>query len=123
MTTPPIVPIVEPTLVVPEPIPVKERVTTPVSPTTTAQEDLTVAGQRRINVVWELTQAMIAISVVAAVIFASLYNVVTSSGTEIPSVLSNAAFLVIGFYFSRTNHQAIGGVGKKANENQSYQGR
>jgi hypothetical protein len=61
--------------------------------------------------------------VVAAVVAAALFNVFTRNSVEIPSVLSNAAFLIIGFYFSRTNHQAIGGVGPKANTVQEYRGR
>lgn len=95
----------------------------PLQPTTTIQEDLTVAGQRRVNLIWETTQAIIAVLVVLSVIMASLFNVFTRTAVEIPAVLSNAAFLIIGFYFSRTNHSAIGGIGRKRYEQQEYLGR
>lgn len=36
------------------------------TPTTTEQQDLTVAGQRKVNLIWEFTQASIAILVVVA---------------------------------------------------------
>lgn len=85
-------------------------------PTTTLQEDMIVAGQRRINIIWEVTQAIIAIAVTLAVIFAALTKIEST-------VLTNAFFLIIGFYYSRTNHQAIGGIGRKSNEYQSYEGR
>lgn len=95
-----------------------------VQPTTTAQEDLTVAGQRRVNLIWEYTQAIIAVIVVLANILAALVNVFDNKSSEqVPTVLSSSLFLVIGFYFSRTNHQAIGGLGSKANEQQYYKGR
>jgi hypothetical protein len=42
---------------------------------------------------------------------------------EFPPVLSNAFFLIVGFYFSRTNHQSIGGIGPKANLTHDYTGR
>jgi hypothetical protein len=35
--------------------------------------------------------------------------------------LVNAFFLIVGFYFSRTNHTAIGGIGSKPE--QRYEGR
>lgn len=84
------------------------------SPTTTAQEDITTAGQRRINIIWEYTQAAIAISITLAVIFCAITKTMNEQ-------LSNAFFLIIGFYFSRTNHQAIGGVGRKPSA--PYDGR
>lgn len=86
----------------------------PKAPTTTTQQDLTVAGQRKINLIWEVTQAGIALMITAAVI----YTMITSKANE---QVSNAFFLIIGFYFSRTNHQAIGGIGDKPS--QSYEGR
>lgn len=74
---------------------------------TTAQEEETArraVGQRRVNILWELTQATIAIGVAAGTIYAALWSI------ESP-LLANAFFLVIGFYFGRTNHQREGGVG------------
>jgi len=83
-------------------------------PKTTLQEDMVTAGQRRINLVWELTQSIIALMITGAII----YTAVNKSPVD---VLTNAFFLIVGFYFSRTNHQAIGGTGSKPIQN--YQGR
>lgn len=47
------------------------------APTTTTQEDLTTAGQRRVNLVWEFTQAMIAIAVTFALIYSSVKQIDT----------------------------------------------
>jgi hypothetical protein len=41
--------------------------------------------------------------------------------TEHPAILSSALFLILGFYYSRTNHAAIGGVGEKPRDH--YTGR
>jgi hypothetical protein len=84
------------------------------SPTTTAEEDIVTAGQRRINMIWEYTQAAIAILSTVAFIYSEI-NKLDSIGIRM------AFSLVIGFYFSRTNHAAIGGEGKKPT--QKYQGR
>lgn len=91
------------------------------APKTTAQEDLTTAGQRRINLIWEWTQATISILVVAANVTVAVYDGVVANHPEYPNVLSNTLFLVVGFYFSRTNHSAIGGVGAKPSP--IYEGR
>lgn len=85
-----------------------------VAPTTTKEEDLTTASQRKINVIWEVTQSAIGIIVTLAVIYCSVQKIVAPE-------LVNAFFLVIGFYYSRTNHAAIGGVGNKPNP--VYEGR
>lgn len=95
----------------------------PLPPKTTAQEDLVTASQRKVNLIWEVTQAIIAIAVVLCNMIAALFNVVSGKGSDVPMILSSSLFLIIGFYFSRTNHQAIGGVGKKINEYQEYLGR
>lgn len=91
---------------------------------TTFQEDLTTAGQRRVNLIWEYTQAVIAIQIVFANMAAGAYQAYAAArGVEFeyPFILSGALFLVIGFYFSRTNHAAIGGIGPKAQA--PYEGR
>lgn len=95
----------------------------PMAPTTTEQEDMTTAGQRRINAIWEITQSVIALVLVLGNVIVAVYGGLRGTTADFPSILSNSLFLVIGFYFSRTNHQAIGGVGRKTNENQSYEGR
>ena len=78
----------------------------PLPPTTTAQEDITKASQRKVNLIWEYTQAFVA-TVVTLSYIASQIMGIPSDG------LANACFLIVGFYFSRTNHASIGGIGKK----------
>jgi hypothetical protein len=87
--------------------------------TTTSQQDLTTAGQRRVNLLWEYTQAIIAIVVTVCTMTAGAYA--TFNKSETPPVLNISFGMVIGFYFSRTNHAAIGGIGKKPS--QDYEGR
>ena len=84
------------------------------TPTTTTQEDMVTAGQRRINLIWEITQAFIAIGITAASVYLAMSEI------ESP-LITNAFFLIVGFYFSRTNHAAIGGTGSKASA--PYKGR
>lgn len=87
----------------------------PKPPTTTTEEDLTTHGQRRVNLIWEATQAVIAVTI-------TLANVIVATGQalvvklihqEHPIVLSSSFFLIVGFYFARTNHTTIGGTGRK----------
>lgn len=90
---------------------------------TTAEEDrgtartrdegaLRTAGQRRINVIWEITQAVIAVAVTGSTLYVAAVLAMKDKGeTAAFLLLSNAFFLVVGFYFGRTNHQRIGGVG------------
>ena len=66
------------------------------------------AGQRTINAIWEVTQAIIAVSVTIATLYVSVTLSLAGKQTE---ALGNAFFLVVGFYFGRTNHTRIGGVG------------
>jgi hypothetical protein len=87
---------------------------------TTFQEDLTFAGQRRINLIWEYTQAVIALLVVVATMISGITSMFY--GKEIPNIIGVAFGMVTGFYFSRTNHAAIGGVGHKP-DTTTYQGR
>lgn len=96
---------------------------TPMPSLTTLQQDLTAAGQRRINLIWEYTQSVIAILVVAAnMIVAGVQGAgLVASERAYPVILSSSLFLVVGFYFSRTNHAAIGGVGQKPTS--EYAGR
>jgi Na+/phosphate symporter len=78
---------------------------------TTAEEDRHSQGQRRINVIWEGTQAIIAVTVTGATLYVAAMLALKDAGqTAAFLLLSNAFFLVIGFYFGRTNHQRVGGV-------------
>lgn len=90
----------------PAPAPLVPVAVVPLAPTTTEQQDLTFAGQRRINLIWECTQASIAVIVTLALVYLSI---VKTSAPE----LNNAFFLIVGFYFGRSNHSNIGGVGVK----------
>lgn len=95
------------------PLPPTHKLSLP--PDTTAEEDITTAGQRRVNLIWEFTQATIAILITMAMIYSEIKN--------LDSVAIRMGFsLIVGFYFSRTNHQAIGGIGKKPGFDQ-YRGR
>ena len=84
---------------------------------TEAQETettLRTAGQRRINLIWEYTQAFIAGMVVTTVLLVSAWQSI--KGAEALKIaaygfLIGVANLVIGFYFGRTNHQRVGGIG------------
>lgn len=86
-----------------------------IAPTTTATEDLTHASQRQVHLVWEITQALIAISVTAAVIYAAIL------GKE-SQLLGNAFTLIIAIYFVRVNHNAVSSIGKTVDA-QPYVGR
>lgn len=88
------------------------------------QQALITAGQRKINLIWEYTQAIIAIvTVIGNVVVGMFFAFNRISSGEYPLVLSSSLFLIIGFYFSRSNHAAIGGVGRKATDTQPYVGR
>lgn len=78
--------------------------------TTTAEEDRHTSGQRQINRIWEYTQAFVAIAVTSATLYVAATIAIRSAEMAAFLLLSNAFFLVIGFYFGRTNHQRIGGV-------------
>jgi hypothetical protein len=73
------------------------------APTTTSEEDKHTASQRSINLIWEVTQAVIASAITLAEIYISVRQI------DAPTI-SNAFFLIVGFYFGRTNHQRVGGV-------------
>jgi len=72
---------------------------------------LRTAGQRRVNILWEVTQSFIAVAVSLSTLYVS-GNLALNDQTQTAAflLLSNAFFLVVGFYFGRTNHQRVGGV-------------
>lgn len=97
---------------------------TNIPPTTTAAEDLVKAGQREVNLIWERKQASIASWVVGTALVVSsavalliIYPNATEKQTAMAItafvLISNLVSLVIGFYFGRTNHTKVGGVGSK----------
>ncbi len=71
---------------------------------TTFQQDLVVAGQRRINVIWEVTQAAVTILITGAAIYCAVLGIKAD-------VLNFAFVAVISTYYARTNHTKTGGVG------------
>jgi hypothetical protein len=79
-------------------------------PTTTAEEEKHSLGQRRVNLIWEYTQAFIAISVVVTLLVAIAISVLRGDPINAMAIAEKMAILIIGFYFGRTNHQRVGGV-------------
>jgi hypothetical protein len=80
-------------------------------PSTTLQEDLVTAGQRRINLIWEFTQASVTILITCAAIYA-VFNSIDSD------ILNFAFIAIISTYYARTNHTKIGGI-----TSNKYEGR
>lgn len=95
------------------------------APTTTQEEQTVTAGQRQVNMMWETTQSQIArITVYSSIVldFALCINVffnkeLTANQLGLINLclqpINLITGIVIGFYFSRTNHTAIGGTGHK----------
>lgn len=69
---------------------------------------LRTAAQRKINSIWEITQALIALSVTITTLGTCAYLVThadkDNSAMGAFLLLSNVFFLVVGTYFQRTNH-------------------
>lgn len=92
-------------------------------PLTPGQDEsiLKTAGQRRINFLWEVVQAFIAVEVMSTVLYVCAVKAIEGDNTDSSNAaaiaalvfLTGAANLVIGFYFSRTNHTKTGGVGTR----------
>lgn len=114
------------TTTAPPPLTVTKGEGVTLSPTTTEAEDDTAEGQRSINFIWERTQSYIALMVVvagvvvnSAIITAIIFFNKEASVTQLALISISLQFInlttgiVIGFYFSRTNHSARGGVGPK----------
>ncbi len=84
---------------------------------TEAETTLHTAGQRRVNMIWERTQSIIALSVVlttcggiialGSVRFWNI-NLATDAIPSFPPEWWTIVGLVIGFYFGRTNHARMG---------------
>lgn len=90
---------------------------------TTFEQDRLTASQRRVNLIWEGTQAVIALIVVCTVMYvAATLALRNHEPTDVAAkaaaitaflLLSNVVFLILGFYYGRVNHQNVGGVGPK----------
>lgn len=70
------------------------------------------AGQRKVNLIWEYTQAFLAIYVTMSVTALGTYLAIKGRADDIPPFLTLILGLIIGTYFQRTNHQKVGGVAK-----------
>lgn len=92
------------------------------APTSTEEEERVSLGQRDTSMLWETTQAKIAIAVVYMVLgvaaLISIIGMLPWAGEKQIALaitafmlLSSLSTLVIGFYYGRTNHQRVGGVG------------
>ena len=79
-------------------------------PDTTQEEDRHTLAQRRIDLTWERTQALIAVVVTLSVVSVAAYLTVSGRGSEGFTFLVGMGNLVIGFYFGRTNHARAGGT-------------
>lgn len=71
-------------------------------------EQLAVSRHQKINLIWEYTQAYMAILVVTTVLLTCAYIAITTrdDGKRTAALLfmTGLANLVAGFYFGRTNH-------------------
>lgn len=96
------------------------------APTATEEEQIVTAGQRRVNILWEAVQGIIAIFTTATTVYVLAAMTlakgdVTANQLIAVGQLVVMATLILSFYFSRTNHSAQGGVGKKPDD--PYRGR
>lgn len=105
------------------------------APTTTEQDDLVTEGQRAINLIWENTQSKIALIVVFASVLLNCIIVIMVvfldkkvDVTQLALISICLQFInltcgvIIGFYFSRTNHAQKGGTGRQP-QHEAYTGR
>jgi hypothetical protein len=83
-----------------------------IAPTTTAEENLRTENQRRVNLIWELTQAFIALLITGSTIYGVLHHIDSI-------LLGNAFVLVIALYFVRTNHTKMGGPDSGSRDSRS----
>jgi len=92
------------------------------SPVTTQEQDRSTQGQRDTSMLWERTQRQIALSIIwaaeAVAASVALTALIPSASERQLSLamtalvfLTSTTSLVIGFYFGRTNHTKVGGVG------------
>jgi hypothetical protein len=81
------------------------------APDTTSEENLHSKSQRKVNLIWEYSQASIALmTVFTTCLGVFIGRVWVGSVVPFPAEWWTIVGLVIGFYFGRTNHQRVGGV-------------
>lgn len=82
-----------------------------IAPQTTAEQDTMTAGQRRVNLIWECTQALVALIVTVFTLWVAARLAIKAEGDAAAFLLlSNVFFMVVSTYFARTNHTRTGGV-------------
>jgi len=84
----------------------KQNKQAPLAPKTTEQEDIVTFRQSRINLLWEFTQSLIAISITGFFLFGQIRGI-ESTGLDM------AFSFVVATYLNRVNHVKIGGIGYK----------
>lgn len=77
--------------------------TPPLEERRSAEVSLSNEVQRRINLIWEVTQAAIALIVVITTMIAAVLS--TIKNVQVPSIVSVAFGTVVGFYFGRTEQR------------------
>lgn len=82
------------------------------------ETSLRTSGQRKINLIWEVTQAIVTVMVVGATLFIAGTLALNDTGDTAAAflLLSNAFFMIVAFYYQRTNHVRTGGVGGRSVE-------
>lgn len=70
------------------------------------ENQMRAAGQHRINLTWEYTQALIAVLVIGVFVVTVVREKVSDPFT------AGIVGVVVGFYFGRTNHARIGDSAK-----------
>ena len=99
---------------------------TTLAPTTTEEADRVTKGQRDISRIWEISQATIALVVTGSTVFVLGKLAVATQDVSANQLISAMQLnvmttLILTFYFARTNHSRIGGVGEKPTD--KYEGR
>jgi hypothetical protein len=62
------------------------------------------------NIIWEVTQAIIALSVVGTCSYTIIVAVSQGSIMDATNMAERMGLLIVGSYFGNTNHQQVGGV-------------
>lgn len=60
-----------------------------------------------INLIWERTQSVVALIVVLSNVAYAFVTFFSPANGHAEALMANAFFLVIGFYFGRTNHARL----------------
>lgn len=72
---------------------------------------LRVAGQRWTNRFWEMVQGALAIMVCLTAMATVVLLTWRKEYDRALGLLTPTLFTILGFYFARTNHQKVGGIG------------